>query len=277
MINEKKLYLCEQHTQRLYAIAVGMAQEAARAGNFGRGYAVVAHEALRAADNLQTSVVGAKFEGEIEQLLKQASAYAMELFYLSINAELEAIRICETDNTMSNNKAITVFIAELQKLAMALNELGEKRPWNQPSVLVEAANPIKSSAMRHNFFKFAVGGVVLVESALNVMEVLHRRSDDLAGDTIKIRGLEIPIINLHKCFGIAPIGDVFAVIIVQSEKDKYVAIPADDLDVSTIFRSNIGLAVRPAAGHPLKDYARECWDAVGGGQMVFLDWVKLLA
>jgi len=53
------------------------------------------------------------------------------------------------------------------------------------------------------------------------------------------------------------------------------AIPIDDLDINTIFGSKIGCAVPPKENNVFAKYSRECWDAVGGGQLVFLDWAKL--
>ena len=57
--------------------------------------------------------------------------------------------------------------------------------------------------------------------------------------------------------------------------DNY-AVPIDDLDIAAIFNSRNGTAVQPQQDHIFANYARECWDAVGGDQLIFVDWTKFI-
>jgi DNA-binding CsgD family transcriptional regulator len=54
------------------------------------------------------------------------------------------------------------------------------------------------------------------------------------------------------------------------------AVPIDDLDINAIFYSRIGNAVPPKKGHAFFDFARECWDVLGGNQVIFADWKRLI-
>ena len=271
MTNEKKTYLCEHYAQRLYTIAAGAAQEAAGAGKLGGGLAVVAHEALRAADRMLEYVLSIRFEGGDTQAFESIAHYAEELFYLSINAELEMLRVCE-----AGGKDIAVFVSELKRIAAALREVITPEPRAGDFVLLEAASSIQSSNMRDSFFRFAIGGAALIENAANVMEVFRRNSEELQGDTVAIRGNKLPVCNLYKRLGLTPAGgDARPVMVVRGKAGQVFAVAVDDFDDVVVFRSGIGAAARPAADHLFGDCARECWDAVGGGQLVFLDWEKL--
>jgi len=57
--------------------------------------------------------------------------------------------------------------------------------------------------------------------------------------------------------------------------EKVYGVPIDDLDVNAIFYSRVGRAVKPKENHAFANHVRECWDLVGGDQVVFVDWQSL--
>jgi len=277
MTNEKKIYLCEQIANRLWSATMGLSAEAGRAGNFGKGYAVVAHETRIIAERLFDAITAAKFDGGTDALFAAVEAYALELGYLSVNGELEILRVVETDNVMSNNKAIMVCMDEVLKVAYALNEIVGKEIWKRPTKFAEIPNPIRSGPSRGVYVCFNIGGIAVIEHNLNVAEVFYGAKMDDKGENMIIRGDNLPIVDMYKRFGLsrpAHIGGHNPNIAI-SVGDKTVAVPIDGLDRNVIMYSPIGQNIS-AAGHPFAEYARECWDSGDGGQLVFIDWEKMI-
>jgi len=288
-MNEKKIWLCEQYAQKAWALSLALRQEAANAGEYGKGYAVVASETRLLADKLFEYASEAKFGVDSEDKFKGIIEFAFMTGLLSVNAMIEILHV-EAVNEKINNKGIAVCVEDVRNLALALNELGGKRLWQKPFVLPEIISPIKSSRKIDFFFRFYIGGVPLVENALNVIEVCYLRKVDTTGEKILLRGCEIPIIDCRRrlnlsCASLDP--DMQTVMIINPDYEKYqhpiagqwdvpYAVPIDDLDVNTIFHSRIAYPVPPKTDGAFADFARECWDVSGGDQLVFVDWQKLI-
>lgn len=286
MTNEKKIWLCEQYAQKAWALSLSMGQEAARAGNSGKGYAVVASEARKLADNLFEYSAKAKFDKKSEDEFKDIANFAFFTGLLSINAMIEILHVSEADDTL-NNKSITVCVEDLRRLALEMNELSGKRLWQRPFVIPEITSPVKSTRKTDSFFKFSIGEISLVENALNIKEIWFGTKSDTSNKTFNLRGYEIPIIDCAKQFGLKYTGindDWQTVMIIYPNYHKHngyregeYALLIDDLDVNTIFHSKIGYPVPPNKNHVFADYSRECWDAAGNDQFVFVDWLKIIS
>jgi hypothetical protein len=63
---------------------------------------------------------------------------------------------------------------------------------------------------------------------------------------------------------------------IKGSTDGIYAVPIDDLDIDAIIYTRIGCAVPAMQRHAFADYARECWDVIGGDQVVFADWKKFI-
>lgn len=285
MINEKKVWLCEQYAQKAWALSLNLAQEAARAGHYGRGYAVIADETRIIANSLFNYAVKTRFDGGGEDEFRGIVDLALELGFLSVNAMLEILHVEAMDDKI-NSKSVAVCAEEVRNLSLALNELGDKKLWQKPFVLPEIVSPLKSTKKTDFFFRFSIGNNALVENTLNVQEVYYSPKTNTAGETFSLRGYKIPIINCYKKFGLSfPSLDTErqTVIIINPDDEKHhdymdgtYAVLADDLDINTIFRSRIGYAVPPKKSGVFAEYSRECWDVIGNEQLLFIDWQKLI-
>ena len=165
---------------------------------------------------------------------------------------------------------------------MDINDIAGETKWDKPFTIPEMAKPSGSNAVGR-FFKYTIGGFTLIENLNNIAEIMfncHR--NDIEKKTINLRGHEIPVINCYQHFGlqyenneseyqtlllVCPDGNAFST--------KY-AVVIDELDISAIFFSRNGTSVPVKPDHVFADYTRECWDAVGGDQFVFVDWMKVL-
>ena len=288
MTNEKKLWLCEQYAQKAWALSLALAQEAARAGLYGKGYAIVASETRTLANKLFEYAAEARFGVDNEDTFKGVIDFAFQTGLLSVNAMLEILHVEAADEIGISNKGIAVCAEEVRNLALALNDLAD-RPvsvWQKPFVLPEIISPIKSSGKIDFFFRFSIGGVPLVENALNVIEVCCPLKADTTGEIFSLRGVEMPIVDCYRRFNLSRASldpDRQTVIIIHPDcegsyghKDGDCAVMVDDLDVNTIFQSRIAYSVPPKTGGVFAEFARECWDVAGGDQLIFVDWQKLI-
>jgi len=285
MKNEKKLWLCQQYAQKAWTLSLCFAQEAGRIGHFGRGYAALADETRTLANKLFEYTGKAKFDGADSGELKGIVDFAFHIGLLSVNAAVEILRVNSIVTDLSVNKSMAVLADDLRNLALDINALADTRVWQQNTVLTEAAAPLKSTYATDFFFRFSIGGIPLVENVANISEIISGLPE--GGDMFKIKSKTLPVINCYRHFGLTPIvlnKNNRIHMIIQPDgpdienflsNDMY-AVPIDDLDINTIFHSKIGCPVPPKGNHALADYARECWDAVGGGQFVFVDWRKVL-
>jgi len=282
MTNEKKIWLCEQYAQKAWALSLNLAQEAARAGNSGKGYAVVASEARILANNLFEYSANAKFDRNNENEFNNVVNFAFMTGLLSINAMIEILYVSEFDDR-TNNKSITVCVEDIRKLALELNELGGKKLWQRPFVIPEISTPVKTTRKIDYFFKFSIGEKTLIENVFNIKEIWFGSKAETSGKTFNIRGYEMPIIDCAGKFNLnysRVNNDTQTVMIIDlnkltGEREEFYAVLIDDLDINTIFPSKIGLSVSPDKNHLFADYSRECWDAVGNDQFIFPDWIKL--
>jgi hypothetical protein len=284
MKNEKKIWLIEQFAHKTWTVSLALAQEAARAGQHGKGYAVVAQEARMLADKLFEYTAEVKFEGADDAMLKGIVDFVVELKFLSVNAAIEIQRVADISMDFNIPKSMAVFAEELRRIASGLNELIGKSVWQKPFTMPELASPSRSEA-RDCFFFYSISGYPLIENMKNIIEVCYRRKADIDGNILFLRGHKIPIINCFRYFNLPCTSfeaDRQTVAMISPEGKNYesgeeiYAVPIDDLDINAIFYSRIGNAVSPKKGHTFFDFARECWDVLGGDQVIFADWKKLI-
>ena len=273
----KKLWLCEQYAQKAWTLSLVLAQEAARAGAHGKGFAVVASEARMLADKLFEYAASVRFDRNGTDF-KGIADFAVMLKFLSTNAMFEIMRVAETNMEFNIPKSMAVFADEMRNLAHNINELAEKTAWDKPFTIPEMANPSRSTAIGH-FFKYSINGYSLIENANLIREVCLTQRADIEGESFSIRGQKMPVINFYKRLELPYDAERQTVMIVCLNGNPWgnvFAVPIDDLDISAIFTSRNGIAVQPQKDHKFAGFSRECWDAVGNDQFIFIDWKKFI-
>ena len=279
MSNEKKLWLCEQYAHKAWTISLVLAQEAARAGAPGKGYAVVASEARHLAEKLFEYTASKRFDNNGLDFAGIAD-FAVVLKLLATNSTIEINRVAETNTEYNVPNSMLVFADEMLRLASDINELAGERVWDKPFTIPELKNPSGSNAVTR-FFKYSIGGFPLVENLGNICELLYASRSDIEKESFCPRGHETSVLNFFKRFDLPYEKSFFKdhqlVMIVLPEGNVYgdkIAVPIDEIDLNAIFSSRYGVAVPAKADHIFTEYARECWETVGDGQLVFIDWVK---
>ncbi|MCL2169246.1 MAG: hypothetical protein FWB74_04380 [Defluviitaleaceae bacterium] len=278
MDKEKKIWYCELYAQRLYTICMGMLQEAARAGEHGRGYGAVALEARNMADRIVKYTELLRFESADDDKFKGIIDCAVQLNFLAINTAIQAHNMVKVNMDFNIPKSMAVFADELRKLTGAFNELSGGAVWNKPFVIPETAQPAKDSE-RETIFAFTIGGAPLCEILSLIREIVYVPVESVEGGTFSLRGDKMPLIDCYKKANLPafksnfpmPSGDYQPVLILENKEGKPFALPIDDLDFAAIFYTAKGTDVPVHPSHPLSKYARHAWDAVAGGQLVFLD------
>jgi DNA-binding CsgD family transcriptional regulator len=237
------------------------------------------------ADKLFEYTAEVKFEGADDAMLKGIVNFVVELKFLSVNAAIEIQRVADISMDFNIQKSMAILAEELRRIASGLNELIGKSVWQKPFTMPELASPSGSEA-RDCFFIYSISSYPLIENMKNVIEVCNLRKVDIDGDILFLREHKIPIINCFRHFNLPCKNfdpDKQTVIMISPKEKNYesgegiYAVPIDDLDINAIFYSRIGNAVPPKKGHVFFDFARECWDVLGGNQVIFADWKKLIS
>jgi hypothetical protein len=284
MERDKKIWLIEQYAQKAWMVSLTLSQEAARAGQNGKGYAVVAHEARMLADRMYEYVAEVRFGSGSENTFKGIIKFAVMLKYLSVNAALEIMHMVDISMDFNIPKSMAVFAEELRRIAVALNELADNDLRKKPFVIPEFASP-SEVAGTSSYFLYSIAGHPLIENTKNVIEIHTAFPGAITeGKPHPIRGKDIPIIDCYRLLDLPYTGseDSQTLMIVSphgrkiGHADEIYAVPIDDLDVNAIFYSRAGRAVPPNDNHAFAGYSRECWDVIGGDQVVFVDWEKLV-
>ena len=283
MSNEKKIWLIEQYAQKAWTVSLVLSQEAARAGEYGKGYAVVAHEARMLADKMHSYASELRFENANDDMFKNIVNCATMFKFLSVNAAIEILHMVDISMDFNIPKSMSVFAEELRRIAISLGELADENLRKKPLTIPELASHT-DTAGTGRFFLYSICGHPLIENADKIIEVVLYPRKAIAEDkTFSIRGEQLPILDCRKLLDIiVSDADEQTVIVINPEgkksgKNKGLhAVPIDDLDVNAIFYSRLGLPVLPSKKHAFAEYARECWDVVGGDQVVFVDWRKLI-
>ncbi|MCL1986938.1 MAG: methyl-accepting chemotaxis protein [Firmicutes bacterium] len=299
MKNEKKLWLIEQYAQKTWTVSLTLAQEAARAGEFGRGYAVLAEETRHIARRLYDYTATLKFEptGLFENAenadFKGIADFALQMKFLAVNAAIEIFRIAPVSMDFNIPKSMLVFAEELRNLAVNLDQLNEKIS-KKPFIIPEVATP-SSTREPSEFFLYTIGGQPLLENVSNIMEVHYCKKADLAGETLSLRGNTLPIIDCYKRLNLAYLAEesdkiMQTIMIIKPTGVKFeigsqgvnlgdlsgiCAVPIDDFDFNAIVYSAAGKDVAVGENHAFHGFSRECWDFIGGEQVVFVDWEKI--
>ena len=275
MKNEEKVWLVEQCSHKTWTISLALAQEAARAGRHGRGYAVVAHETRNFADRLCRYAKELKFGLADCAQLKSIGDFAFMLKFLALNAALESFHMASVNMDFNIPKSMAVLADELRNLAMEMSSLSAADVGRKPFAIPELASTTDKG--ESFFLMYSIGGHHLMESLENVAELCHRDKSDLDGDSFTYRGASMPIINLYPRLSlpqVEPDSNGKTVMLIRSDDGAYAAVPIDDLDVDAILCTRPGISAAINKDHAFANHARECWDLVGGGQVAFVDWQK---
>lgn len=276
--------MIEQYAHKVWTVSLVLTQEAARAGTHGKGYAVIAHEATTFADKLYEYAGKVKFDCADETIFKGIADFAFMMKFLAVNAALEIMHMVPISMDFNIPKSMSVFAEQLRRIAIELTKLSDKVAEQKPFVIPELASPSETSDTSF-FFSFSIGSYPLIESTKNIKEICFRKKADIDGKTFSHRDLLIPVINCYKRLDLSYADvntDGQTIMLINLEGASYgkeeglYAVPIDDMDVNAIFYSHPGRATLPQKGHAFIDYSRECWDIVGGDQVIFVDWKKIM-
>ena len=201
MKSEKKIWLIEQFAHKIWTVSLSLAQEAARTGQHGKGYVVVAQEASMIADKLFEYTAELKFEGTDDAMLKGIVDFAVELKFLSVNAAIEIQRVADISMDFNIPKSMAILTEELRKIASGLNELIGKSVWQTSFTMPELLSP-SWSEVRDCFFIYSISSYPLIENMKNVIEVCYLRKADINENILFLRGHKIPIINCFRHFNL---------------------------------------------------------------------------
>lgn len=295
MNKEKKIWLFEQYAQKMWTIAINLTQEAARmGGTAGRGFAIVAEECRHLSEKITAYVGTARFDGGKDENFKGITDAALQIKLLVANALLEHIRLKVSMGGNSDHRVISVCIEEIRALACSIENLLEEQHIAIPERIArrtekvlearhiasppipEIISPLKSTETYDYFLQYSIGGIPLIENAGIINTIEYPSKEAVGVEIFNLRGLDVPVIDLYKRFNLKKDGSDRQTVLIISHGDKKYLVPVDDLDERTLFLSKIGCNVPPRAGHIFADYTRECWDAVGGDQFLFLDWDKFI-
>lgn len=282
MKNEKRIWLIEQYAQKAWMVSLALMQEAARAGNYGKGYAVVAHEARILADKLYDYAAEVRF-GE-NPGFKGIVDFSVMFTYLAANTTLEILHMADINMDFNIPKSMAVFAEELRKLAVKCIELADPALRKKPFVIPEVAVPAEGALWGY-YFLYAVSGYALLENPKNILEIVLSSRETITGkETFSLRGVEIPLLDGYRLLNLPYTQEQEQPVIIINHKGKdsrdaagMYAVPIDSLDTNALFRSQPGSAVSPEESHAFAAYSRECWEMAGGDVAVFIDWEKLAA
>jgi hypothetical protein len=209
--------------------------------------------------------------------LKEIAGLARAVKFLSVNAELEIMRMAGISMDFNIPKSMAVFADELRGIAVSLEGLTDGNKKADTLLFPEFAEYSEPPSYG-SYFSYSVGGRQFLEKCENVLEVCYSRKADIENGAFSLRGAKVPVIDCFRRFGLKnqDTSDFQTVLIVDTGMEKsIIAVPADDLDINTIFYSRAGKDVPVENGRLPAGCAREYWDAAGGGQYIFMDWEKL--
>jgi hypothetical protein len=279
---EKKVWLLEQYAQKTWTVSLVLSQEAARAGEHGKGFAVVAGEARVLSKRLYDLASEARF-GQQTGIFNAAAEMALMQKFLSVNAALETAHAAFKHTDFNIPKSMSVFAEELRIIADELNELSGRRVFNKPFLLPEPAEPVGVSGIT---FFYSIGGYPFYEDILNIEEICYLLKTDTENERVEILGPRdelgrhaIPCLNFYKRFGLEFVSfnpERRTTMIIRLAGGSSLAVPIDDMDINPINLGKKGVPVPPQEGNIFAPYAKECWNAVDGGQFIALDFNRIM-
>ncbi len=273
MYTDKQLIKFGLYAERAHRLAVDAAFAAAELGQYSHGMAIVADE---------TRNMGKKLYALLDmENINEAEIFdvVLQLKYLAINACLEMMRLHESQLTLK--KRFSVIMDEIRNITVDIEKtFGVKQalPLVRPKIL--GMNTVITDAMIWDsgirFVLFSIGDIPFCEAANNVQEVFYYPTKEIKDNTIQIRDVQLPVLNLYEKLSLKSEMEEYATVLVISteyaeEPQKY-ALLVDD--VPEVFYSGIGACTKPV-GVPA-EIVRECWACEEGLQMMFLDYSKIL-
>jgi len=287
MKTEKKLWLIEQYALKAWTTSLALRQEAARAGEYGREYAIVAHEARVFADKLFNFVGCLKFENADEKKFDEIADYTFMLKLLTLNAQLSAHNGAVKSMNFHIPKCMAVFSEELRQITHGL-EILTPRHSQEPKknyIVPELAKPADTGEDGF-YLLFSINGNALIENLCNIKEVFFRANEEVQGENLSIRGEMIPIINPYKLLGLPYPNAWGQPMLIMHRKhaektsqgmpcNETFALPVDDLDMEIMCYASAGSPETPFENHAFKNFVQECWEVVSGERVVFVDWGKI--
>lgn len=275
MMTEQKLWSLQICADMAWDLSLELAMQCAKLGSRGKGISIVCFESQKVAEKLFGIVKKLKFGKPCENPMAEINDLLGELKLLSVNALLELLRINHDESGYEIGRAIAVLVYRLNDLIediMAISE--EKKNTNVTALKVK--KPLASTDTFVDLFRFSVGEVSICENTRYIMEIYFTENIQLDKGIFKLRGLDLPVIDLYSALGSKkPAEEYTALLVVNTDwrkKNCLYAVPIDEISMANYFRSNLGFNTTVSNRNIPEYFVRECWDAEDSEQFIFIDW-----
>jgi len=262
--------------ERMWLLANMIAQQSSVMGVDGKGMAVVAEEIRTMANRLYKMVERAMYEEEEIQQSKMHDI-AVELNLLALNSAIECSRLGV------RGKPAVVCTEDIRTIAYNISQLFDEEkssgyygstpiPKESYGITPIPKNRIKSSDHNNEFILLNIAGVCIVELLSNIKEIC--RAIDRTDTHVKVRGMEIPLIDVCKLLGEKQEKQTYVILNTPwADQNKTYAVTAD---VSGLFYSPTCTPATIPSDAPLAEYIREYWESENDLPFIFMDWTKMV-
>ena len=284
MNTEQKLIAFETISWQMNMFAIHLTLDAAeKGGEAGKRMGIIAEEYRNLAEHFARYVNQARSDERKGEYFRGIVDIVIQMKILISNAYLVAY---SQNTTWANSphRRLAVWIEEIKSLCEKVSWLAGENSSSRAYTYPEIIAPIKSvETSEAYFFQYYIGGVQLIEHVGIISSLEYHAVDNGA---VNIRGQDIPVIDAYKRLNLADANkstERRAVMTIYpnlnypglNKKSELYAVLVDDLDIDAAYLP-IGYNAPLEAGHAFEGYTRECWDAVAGGQLVFVDWEKFI-
>lgn len=266
----KSAHKLERIADKTWIIASLIAIEASKWGTDGYGFAILAEE-TRSISLKLNSFSERDLLGHDPAEQKFLSDMATELSYLALNAAIEA------SHSGHRGKAVAICAEDIRNLVNEFMEmLEDNQRWQHvPPPL--SGNAMTSVDNRVCFMQFSVDGYRMIENINFIQEVISNKLER-HNMNITLRNSTIPVIDCFSLLGKKNDHPFYLILRTPWAKsnDRF-AVAIDELSLSGLFYSPVGVPVSPTPDMPLREFVRECWESTDSQPFRFMDWPKMIS